>query len=122
MKKLLLTILFLLFSTAVFADSSAILTWQPNSESDLAGYNLYQSDVSGNYEPGVDIPVAIIPAGTETVTLHDIPDGTCFWVLTAFDVHDLESGISNEATKDFDTIAPEAPVLNIAITVKVVVE
>lgn len=121
MKKSLLTILFLLFSTIAWADSNVTFTWQPNSESDLKEYRLYQSDTSGDYVPGVDIPVAVIPVGTETVSIN-VDDGVWYWILTAIDEHDNESDKSNEVTASLDSIAPEAPTLNVVITVTVMVK
>ena len=54
------------------------------------------STVSGQY---LGDPVAEIPAGTETVTLTDIPSGTTlYWVATAYDTEGLESEYSNEVS------------------------
>ena len=47
--------------------------------------------------------------GTETITLEGIPDGTYFWVVTAYDTEGLESGYSNEVTKRLDTTPPDNP-------------
>ena len=123
MKKLILIVLiFLLFVNTVQADTPVTFTWDPNIETDLKEYRLYQSETSGNYAPGIDIPVAVIPTGTETVAIN-VQDGAWFWVLTAADCAGNESGVSNEVTKSLDTTAPLLPNgLNIAITIKVVVE
>lgn len=116
MKRLFLCLVFLLFSVGVvWADSTVKFKWDSNFESDLAGYNLYQSDVSMNYTPGVDKPVAVIPAGTETLTLDNVSDGHKFWVLTAFDLHGNESEISNEVNVVLDTLAPGVPTLEITV-------
>ena len=50
-----------------------------------------------------------IPAGTETVSLLDVPDGTYFWVLTAYDISGNESGYSNEVTTSLDSTSPAPP-------------
>lgn len=121
MKQLLLIILFLLFSTIAWADSTVTFTWQPNSESDLKEYRLYQSDTSGDYVLGIDIPVAVIPAGTETVSIN-VTDGTWFWILTAVDEHNNQSDKSNEVTADLDSVAPEAPTLNVVVTITVIMD
>lgn len=81
--------------------------WDANTESDLAGYRLYQSDTSGSYT--YLNPVADIPAGTETYTQAGVSDGTWFWVLTAYDTEGNESGPSNEVTMTVDETAPAAP-------------
>jgi hypothetical protein len=70
--------------------------WDPNMEVDLAGYWLYQSERSGQYERSNR--VLEVPAGTETCTLEALPPGTYFWVLTAFDRALNESGFSNEVS------------------------
>lgn len=120
MKKLLLIVfLIIVFPLVCLADSTVQFTWNPNSESDLAGYNLYQTDTSGNYVIGVDIPADSIPVGTETSTIT-VKDGTWFWVLTAFDIAGNESGPSNEVTATLDSIAPGEPVLNVTVTVTII--
>jgi len=117
MKKFLAVLaMVLMFVSLAHADSNVTFTWDANSESDLAGYRIYQSTTSGTYGAFE----THIPAGTETVTLTDIPDGTYFWVLTAYDTDDNESGYSNEVTANLDTLAPGAPVnVIIQIIVKV---
>ena len=107
MKKLLLALVAFFFMCGMgYAASNVTLVWDANSESDLAGYKLYQSNTSGNY---TSIPVMTIPAGTETANLLDVPDGTYFWVLTAYDISGNESGPSNEVTASLDSTAPEPP-------------
>jgi len=118
MKKIL-TILAILaifmFAGTAFADSNVTIVWDANSESDLAGYKLYQGTATGVY----DSIVADIPVGTEIVTVSNIPDGTYFWVLTAYDLEGNESGPSNEVSATLDSVAPGAPtILNITAIVK----
>jgi len=61
---------------------------------------------------------AVIPVGTETVILPNVPDGVLFFVLTAYDNHGNESGKSNEVSTDLDTEAPTAPSFRV-ITVEI---
>ena len=70
--------------------------WDPNSEVDLAGYWLYQSERSGRYDKSGR--VLEIPAGTETCQVGPLPPGTYSWVLTAFNESLRESGYSNEVS------------------------
>jgi len=98
----------LLAAVPAYAGSTVSFAWDANQEVDLAGYRLYQTTTPGAYSSP---HVAEIPVGTETVTLSDVPDGTWFWVLTAFDSFNNESGPSNEVTKSIDTEAPTAPCL-----------
>lgn len=88
--------------------------WIPNTENDLAGYRLYQSDTPGGQaiggESSPDFVVGIL-AGTETVTITTNPtlDTTLYWIVTAYDNGDLESGKSNEISHYFNMSAPAAP-------------
>ena len=119
MKKILAVLaMVLMFAGMACAESNVTFVWDANTESDLAGYRLYQSQMSGSYP---DPHVAEIPAGTETVTINDVPDGTYYWVLTAFDTDENESGYSNEVTANLDTLAPGAPV-NVIIQVIIKVQ
>ena len=110
MKKFLLlfTIPFLLIALPVFA-MDVSFQWDANSESDLAGYRLYQSGTSGSYTYGSGNEVAEISAGTETCTI-DVADGTWYWVLTAYDTNGNESGPSNEVNASIDQTPPAPPI------------
>ena len=81
-------------------------TWTANTESDLAGYRLYQGTESGVYEPGwTDIQDY---ATSYTVDIPD--DGVYFWVLTAYDNSGNESEPSAEVTLTLmDMDAPAMP-------------
>jgi len=119
MKKLILTLLAVLFlAGAAYADNAVTFRWDKNTETDLAGYRLYQTTTTGEYTFGSDNAVAIIPVGTETVTLENVPDGTYFWVLTAYDITFNESDRSNEVGATLDSVPPNAPtILNITAIV-----
>lgn len=85
-----------------FAKQDLTFAWDPNSETDLAGYRLYRSATPGNYIYGSGKELAQVPAGTETVKVTTDPG---YFVLTAFDTHGNESGPSNE----LETMAPVVP-------------
>ena len=121
MKKLLLAVVAFFFMCGIaWSASNVTFTWDSNSESDLAGYRLYQSQTSGVYTFGDGNQVATILAGIETVQIIDIPDGVYFWVLTAYDADGNESGPSNEVTANLDTLAPNAPAtVTITIIIKI---
>jgi len=117
MKKVLAILaMVLMFCGSALAASNVTFEWSANSETDLAGYRLYQSQTSGVYTYGDGNQVATILTGTETVQITSIADGTYFWVLTAYDNDGNESGPSNEVTAALDTLAPGAPT-NIVITI-----
>lgn len=84
------------------------LTWNPNIESDLAGYRIYHGAAKGGpyTKVGELTPIPSpsfawpIPAGTE---------GMQYFVVTAYDQAGNESSYSNEASLYVDNVAPGAP-------------
>jgi len=121
MKKVLAILaMVLMFCGSALAASSVTFEWDANSETDLAGYRLYQSQTSGVYTYGDGNQVATILVGTETVQITNISDGTYFWVLTAYDNDGNESVPSNEVTAALDTFAPGTPTkMVITIIIKI---
>jgi len=86
--------------TVVDNGSSASLSWNPNSESNLAGYKLYRGRALGNYSL-----LAQVDATTQTYTDTTITDGLAYhYVLTAFDAED-ESFNSAVASIQGDPLA-----------------
>jgi hypothetical protein len=67
------------------------LSWDPNSESDLAGYRLYYGYQSGAYDFSVDV-------GKRTsYVLSSLQDGRRYYLaMTAYNSRGMESGFSNE--------------------------
>jgi hypothetical protein len=80
--------------------------WDANTEPDLAGYRLYQSDTSGTHAFGEASSnfVKSIPEGTETTIITVDLTSAKYWVLTAYDTRGLEGGPSNEVSE-----GPPAP-------------
>lgn len=107
---------------AAMAGFEITFVWNANVESDLAGYKIYQSEVSNSY-PGD--AVGTVPVGTETITLSIPADGTYYWILTAYDVSNNESAkelsYGAEVTAILDSIAPGAPT-GVSITVIVIID
>ncbi|KKM75247.1 hypothetical protein LCGC14_1392230, partial [marine sediment metagenome] len=93
MKKLLITtILIFLFmlglSGAAWAES-VTLAWNPNTESDLAGYKVYNGVASGVYGIVVDVK------NVTQYTTSNLGSGTTYyWVVTAYDESGNESDYS----------------------------
>lgn len=113
MKKLLMLFVSLfVFLFAGYAVAATItLEWDANTESDLAGYRIYKSNVSGDYTEA--------PADVGNVTTHeikDLADGPWFFVATAYDTDNNESTFSNEVTVTLDTAAPGSPA-NVKVTI-----
>ena len=84
-------------------EASVTLVWDANTESDLAGYRLYQSLAPGQHGPP---NVAEIPAGTETTTLTIPDEQDTYFVLSAYDQAGNESGYSDEVKADFAPVKP----------------
>lgn len=77
-------------------NQSATLTWNPNGESDLAGYKVYRATASGGY----GAPIATLQGNVTSFTATGLQNGTTyFFVITAYDNAGNESGWSNEVSK-----------------------
>ena len=113
MKKSLITILLVIaFAFSANAATDVSFRWDPNQEPDLAGYRLYRSATSGDYTLGAfikEIPCGPNDAACSETVDQGVPDGTYFWVVTAFDTGGLESAWSNEQTKTLDSTPPDPP-------------
>lgn len=99
-KKIGMALLLTFALVAPVSAGTAILSWTANTETDLAGYKLYQGTASGVYGTPLDVGNVV------TRTLPGLADGTYFWVLTAYDADGNESGFSLEVTKTFTTVPP----------------
>lgn len=86
---------------AAGAAQSVTLAWNPNSETNLAGYRLYWGTGSRGYQA-----YGTIPTGTETYTVTNINAGTKYYfAVTAFTDDGLESDYSDEVSY----LVPEPP-------------
>jgi len=85
--------LFIWIISGVIASGSqdVSLQWNPNSDTNVAGYALYIGTNSGDYPSRIDV-------GTNTIaTLAGLSNGlTCYFVATAYDSAGVESTPSNE--------------------------
>jgi hypothetical protein len=100
------------FSNEVSAELSGLdlniqLAWDPNTETDLAGYKIYHGTASRE-EGGYAKPnfYDIIPAGTETYIMVAPGDGIHYFSLTAYDTAGNESEFSNEVWTVLPTFEP----------------
>lgn len=105
MKKLFLALIFLfLFSMSAWAEEVTV-AWNPNSESDLAGYKVYYGNATGIYDTSVDV-------GNKTnYTILGIVSGQGYFIaVTAYDTSGNESGYSSEISYiAIDVTPPDAP-------------
>ena len=82
---------------------NAVLSWDPNTESDLAGYKAYVGTASGVYGSSIDV------GNQTTYTITGLGSGTFYFVVTAYNTSGIESVHSNEVSKTFtapDTTPP----------------
>jgi hypothetical protein len=90
--------LFFLLLTILFSNlgqqghcAQVSLTWDPNSESDLAGYKIYSGTQSGTYQNNIDV------GNVTTYILNGLTLGQTYYIVaTAYNTQGLESGFSNE--------------------------
>jgi len=92
------------FSINVVATASgaATLSWTPPTQNtdgtslnDLAGYKVYWGTSQGNYTSSQTVS----GAGTTSYMVQQLVPGKYYFVVTAFDADNNESGYSNVATK-----------------------
>lgn len=111
--RLLLLVELLLFSTCLNVWSYDIrLAWDANSETNLAGYKIYQGEESGVYDFVHDIPLDLPgfdPVNPEMPILGLLEDKTYYFAATAYDTDDNESGYSSEVSKFKSSGNPPAP-------------
>jgi hypothetical protein len=103
---ILFTLNLLFFLTVnCFAATQVSLTWDPNSESDLAGYRVFCRDQSQSYD-------YVNPSweGTDTYcTIYNLDETKTYcFVARAFDTQGLESGNSIEVCQATANQAPTA--------------
>lgn len=102
--KLLLAFLLVFGFPILFADVT--FQWDANTETDLAGYNFYRGTVTGG--PYARLNTTIITTTTYTDTEAELGVGTqYFYVVSALNTNNLESGFSNEAS-NYDLGSPPA--------------
>jgi hypothetical protein len=83
------------------------LAWDPNGESDLAGYKIYygttsggpyNSTVSSNGQSPIIVPANQLEPSSPQFTVLNLPNGTYYFVVTAYNTAGLESGYSNQVS------------------------
>lgn len=99
--------LMLVFQSAIWADESVTLAWNPSVSTDVAGYKIYHGTASHVYSS-----VQPVPGDATSVTLSGlVPGMTYYFAATAVDILGNESGFSNEASYTMP-VTPAALVLS----------
>jgi endoglucanase len=116
LKLFLIVILLVLMSSFSFgATLSLKAIWTPNTEPDMAGYNLYRTDTAARTKINSTLlpfhPGPGLSSYAFALTVADNSSGTLSFVLTAVDISGNESADSNIATYVYtsDTIPPGVP-------------
>jgi len=108
---LLLTSLLLLTFPSLLWAASVELSWQPNTEPDLQGYNVYYGTQQRNYGPPVPV------ADTTRHTLSGLEEGGVYYIaLSAVDTSGNESGFSNEISVKVSSNIPSNGLPVVAVT------
>lgn len=107
--------LFFIFQITVCLGAEDVgLAWDSNTESDILGYRVWQAPESGGYLTWVKEVPHVWGTDTQTVMLEDVPSGTWYWVVTAYNTEGNGSHYSNEVSTEvdgepLDTIPPAPP-------------
>ena len=81
--------------TASAANQSVFLQWDDNTDSDLAGYNVYRSTVPGTgYTKLNGTPLSV----SEYTDINVVNYTNYFYVVTAVDIDSYESDVSNQVS------------------------
>ncbi len=85
---------FVLFAgVAIAQEGSLIVQWDPNTESDLAGYRVYYGEASGAYSHQIDV------GNVTSCQIHQLTVGKIYFVaVTAYDYWNNESRFSKEVS------------------------
>ena len=99
-----LALLFLFLPLTPALAASALMTWAPNSEPDLAGYRIHYGTAPGSYATSADV------GNVTSYTVPNLSPGTTYYLtVTAYDLSGNESTYATEvplAIASTDTTAP----------------
>lgn len=116
-KKLVAIALATLLSTSIAEATTVQLAWDPNSESDLAGYTVYYAPYSSQLVGGTQIKVT----GT-TATVTDLDPYTAYqFAVTAYNTSGQESEFSNVVQVDAQPLPVDTtpPTVSVSAPIKV---
>lgn len=80
--------------------ADAILSWSPNTESDLAGYRVHYGTAPRAYTTTIDV------GRVTSYTVTGLSPGTYYFALTAYNSSGAESGYSTQVSKVIPDIQP----------------
>lgn len=99
MKKFVTTLTVYLVLVLQLSASSVRLQWDPNPETDIAGYRVHRGIISGTRIETRDVG---------NITIYDftglVPGVTNYFTVTAYNTAGLESGPSNELSYEVTVV------------------
>ena len=97
----------MLLKYSVIASQSVTLGWDPSSDPNVAGYNIYYGTESHQYANEISV-------GTGTsVVISGLMEGmTYYFAATTYDIFDQESSFSDEAPYTVPTAPVDLPITN----------
>lgn len=108
MKRIFLLLAFMILPFLSLQAAVVDISWNANTEADLAGYKLYYGTASGVY----GLPVDVGKVTSYSVTVNPKVTTTYYVTLTAYDMSGNESPKSDEASITVtvaDTTPPAKP-------------
>ncbi|MCK5194695.1 MAG: tandem-95 repeat protein, partial [Desulfobulbaceae bacterium] len=104
-----------ILSSSAFALQQADFSWLPNGEPNLAGYKIYYSTVSAQYDKSVDVGNPEVINGVVQAPVNGLEDGTTYYfAATAYDSDGFESDYSQEvvwASPVGEPVSPPSPLV-----------
>ena len=101
------------FCSPAFALQQADFSWLPNGEPNLAGYKIYYSTVSAQYDTSVDVGNPEVINGVVQAPVNGLEDSTTYYfAATAYDSDGFESDYSQEvvwASPGGEPVTPPSP-------------
>lgn len=102
-----ITAAFMLISASAASAKDTAFSWEPNEETDLAGYKIYAGPSSREYVNTNDCGLPETSAdGRVHCTVENTPTENTFYAATAYDTAGNESDYSNEVSDDSPPAAP----------------
>lgn len=109
-------VVFLVLFIAMWARAASLqVSWNANTETDLAGYNVYWKAKTATAWTKVDA------GNVTTLTIPNVAENTEYCTeVTAYDTSGNESGRSSQVCASLDTMPPAAPTGVKAIIQKII--
>ena len=113
MKQIILITIFILLSGYTVSAAQVTVAWNPNTENDLVGYELYYGEQTTEYIINITMPLNL-----NAYTVGGLEQGkTYFFALKAFDLNRNKSDFSNEVSHNVPVIDVNPPAIPTTINI-----